>query len=114
MKTSAPEVDAHQAGSGRRGRRSCADPRRNGWFARFAAFDVPASSRTTRERLGCQPTGPGLVDDLRQPGLFRALTHGPIRACGTVSSGPAISTVTWEGPVSRPSARCQATDQRTS
>jgi nucleoside-diphosphate-sugar epimerase len=37
-----------------------------GWLARFAGHDVPASSEQTRERLGWQPTGPGLIADLEQ------------------------------------------------
>lgn len=37
-----------------------------GWLAMFAAFDMPASSALTRERLGWQPTGPGLIADLDQ------------------------------------------------
>jgi len=34
------------------------------WLARFAAADFPASSALTRERLGWNPTGPGLISDL--------------------------------------------------
>ncbi len=41
-----------------------------GWFARFAALDVLASSRRTRDALGWRPTGPTLLDDL--PGYFAA------------------------------------------
>lgn len=41
-----------------------------GWFARFAALDVLASSRRTRYALGWRPTGPTLLDDL--PGYFAA------------------------------------------
>jgi nucleoside-diphosphate-sugar epimerase len=37
-----------------------------GWFAMFAAADMVASSAQTREKLGWVPTGPGLLDDLRQ------------------------------------------------
>jgi len=37
-----------------------------GWLAMFAAFDMPASSAQTRQRLGWRPTGPGLVADLEQ------------------------------------------------
>lgn len=37
-----------------------------GWFARFAAIDCPASSKRTRELLGWQPKGPGLIADLEQ------------------------------------------------
>lgn len=36
-----------------------------GWFAMFAAADITASSRLTRQKLGWLPTGPGLLDDLR-------------------------------------------------
>jgi nucleoside-diphosphate-sugar epimerase len=36
-----------------------------GWFAMFAGVDMPASSAWTRERLGWNPTGPVLVDDLK-------------------------------------------------
>lgn len=41
-----------------------------GWFAGFAGADMPASSEHTRGRLGWQPTGPGLLDDLDQPGYY--------------------------------------------
>lgn len=37
-----------------------------GWLAGFAGLDLPASSALTRERLGWQPTGPGLIADLEQ------------------------------------------------
>jgi nucleoside-diphosphate-sugar epimerase len=37
-----------------------------GWLAVFAGLDLPASSAITRERLGWQPTGPGLIADLEQ------------------------------------------------
>jgi nucleoside-diphosphate-sugar epimerase len=37
-----------------------------GWLAMFADYDMPASSALTRERLGWQPTGPGLIADLEQ------------------------------------------------
>ena len=36
-----------------------------GWLALFAGMDLPASSALTRERLGWEPTGPGLIEDLR-------------------------------------------------
>jgi nucleoside-diphosphate-sugar epimerase len=42
-----------------------------GWFAHFAAMDVPASSQLTRERLAWQPKQPGLIADVDQPGYFR-------------------------------------------
>lgn len=37
-----------------------------GWMAMFVGFDLPASSRLTRERLSWRPAGPGLLDDLLQ------------------------------------------------
>lgn len=37
-----------------------------GWFGMFAAMDMPASSALTRERLDWQPSGPGLIADLKQ------------------------------------------------
>ncbi len=42
-----------------------------GWLAGFLALDVLASSALTRERLGWQPTHPGLIDDLEQGHYFR-------------------------------------------
>ena len=36
-----------------------------GWLGVFAAMDLPASSVVTRARLGWQPTGPSLIEDLR-------------------------------------------------
>lgn len=35
-----------------------------GWLGRFAAHDMPASSVLTRKKLGWEPTGPGLIEDL--------------------------------------------------
>lgn len=37
-----------------------------GWFAGFAAFDVPASSALTRTWLGWRPSQCSLLDDLAQ------------------------------------------------
>jgi len=37
-----------------------------GWLAMFAGFDMPASNVLTRQRLGWNPTGPGLIADLEQ------------------------------------------------
>jgi nucleoside-diphosphate-sugar epimerase len=37
-----------------------------GWLAMFAGHSVPASSAQTREQLGWQPTGPGLIADLER------------------------------------------------
>jgi nucleoside-diphosphate-sugar epimerase len=41
-----------------------------GWMAPFAQFDLPATSRITRERLGWAPTRPGLLDDLEHGTYF--------------------------------------------
>lgn len=41
-----------------------------GWFGHFAGADMAALSDRTRARLGWQPTGPGLLADLDQPGYF--------------------------------------------
>ncbi|GLS18894.1 NAD-dependent dehydratase [Labrys miyagiensis] len=37
-----------------------------GWLAMFAGRDMPASSAQTRQKLGWQPTGPGLLADLER------------------------------------------------
>jgi len=37
-----------------------------GWLAMFAAFDMPASSALTRQRLGWNPTGPTLIADINE------------------------------------------------
>lgn len=36
-----------------------------GWLAMFAGLDLPASSAKTRELLGWNPTGPGMIEDLK-------------------------------------------------
>jgi nucleoside-diphosphate-sugar epimerase len=41
-----------------------------GWLAGFLGLDSPASSALTRELLGWQPTGPGLIDDLDKGHYF--------------------------------------------
>lgn len=41
-----------------------------GWFASFAAMDVPASSARTREELGWHFTEAGLIADVDQPGYL--------------------------------------------
>ncbi len=43
-----------------------------GWFAHFAAADMPASSAKTRAELGWQPSGPALLPDIDRPIYFRA------------------------------------------
>ena len=35
-----------------------------GWLAMFAGYDMPASSKITREKLGWLPTGEGVIEDL--------------------------------------------------
>lgn len=35
-----------------------------GWLAGFVGLDIPASNVETRRKLGWNPTGPGLIDDL--------------------------------------------------
>lgn len=35
-----------------------------GWMGHFSTLDNPTSSALTRQRLGWQPTGPGLIEDL--------------------------------------------------
>ena len=37
-----------------------------GWFAMFAGLDLRASGAWTREQLGWEPTGPGLIADLQR------------------------------------------------
>lgn len=41
-----------------------------GWFAHFAAMDNLASSKRTREELGWQATGPGLIADIDRAVYF--------------------------------------------
>ncbi|MGA2672776.1 MAG: SDR family oxidoreductase [Terracidiphilus sp.] len=41
------------------------------WLARFAGLDMPASSGQTREKLGWNPTGPGLITDLENMQYFQ-------------------------------------------
>ncbi len=36
-----------------------------GWLGAFADMDLPASSALTRDRLGWEPNGPGMIEDLR-------------------------------------------------
>ncbi|MGK6318480.1 SDR family oxidoreductase [Sphingomonas sp. DT-204] len=43
-----------------------------GWLAMFVGLDLPASSAWTRERLGWQPTGPGLIADLERMDYSKA------------------------------------------
>jgi nucleoside-diphosphate-sugar epimerase len=40
------------------------------WFGDFAATDNPSSSDRTRNKLGWEPTHPGLLADLNGPGYF--------------------------------------------
>ncbi|HEV3048185.1 MAG TPA: SDR family oxidoreductase [Solirubrobacteraceae bacterium] len=48
-----------------------------GWLGAFFAFDVPASSGLTRERLGWQPVHVGLIEDLEQGHYFARSTLAP-------------------------------------
>ena len=41
-----------------------------GWFAHFAGAELSASSAQTRSVLGWEPTGPGLIADIDQPGYY--------------------------------------------
>ncbi len=41
-----------------------------GWFAHFAGIDAPASSAKTRQSLGWEPTGPGLLEDIDSAAYF--------------------------------------------
>jgi nucleoside-diphosphate-sugar epimerase len=43
-----------------------------GWLGAFAGLDLQASSAQTRERLGWNPTGPGLISDLENMQYFQA------------------------------------------
>ena len=36
-----------------------------GWLAMFAGLDMPATSALTQQRLGWEPTGPGMIADLK-------------------------------------------------
>ena len=40
-------------------------PAHFGWLAHFVSWDIPASSAQTRKQLGWNPTGPGLIADLK-------------------------------------------------
>ncbi len=43
-----------------------------GWLGFFVGLDIPASSAQTREKLGWNPTGPGLISDLQNMRYFPA------------------------------------------
>lgn len=42
------------------------------WLAKFATMDNPTSSAFTRQSLGWEPTGPGLLEDMRLNGYFNS------------------------------------------
>jgi len=46
-----------------------------GPFAMFASLDMPASSAWTRQRLGWDPKGPGLIEDLRNMDYGAVAAH---------------------------------------
>lgn len=41
------------------------------WFAHFASIDCPASSQKTREALGWDTKGAGLIEDINKAGYFQ-------------------------------------------
>lgn len=41
-----------------------------GWFAHFVSIDNPTSNTLTRDTLGWDPDGPGLLSDMRDGGYF--------------------------------------------
>jgi hypothetical protein len=43
-----------------------------GWFALFAAADLPASSRRAQELLGWTPKQPGLIQDVDRTSYFES------------------------------------------
>jgi nucleoside-diphosphate-sugar epimerase len=43
-----------------------------GWLGAFVGWDIPASSAQTREKLGWNPIGPGLIADLEQMRYFES------------------------------------------
>jgi nucleoside-diphosphate-sugar epimerase len=43
-----------------------------GWLGHFVGWDIPASSAQTREKLGWNPTGPGIITDLENMRYFPA------------------------------------------
>ncbi len=47
-----------------------------GWFAMFAGLDLRASGAWTREQLGWEPTGPGLIADLQRMNYSQLVTAG--------------------------------------
>ena len=51
-------------------------PAHFGWLAMFMALDMPASSARTRELLGWNPTGPGLIEDLKAMDYSKVATAG--------------------------------------
>ena len=51
-------------------------PAHFGWLAVFAGRDLPASSALSQERLGWNPTGPGLIADLEHVRYFETETVG--------------------------------------
>ena len=46
-------------------------PEHFGFMAHFVALDSPVTAAITRELLGWQPTGPGLLEDLEQDHYYR-------------------------------------------
>jgi len=48
-------------------------PEHFGYLARFVALDSPVTATITRQLLGWQPTGPSLLQDLRQDHYYRSV-----------------------------------------
>jgi nucleoside-diphosphate-sugar epimerase len=57
-----------------------------GWLALFVERDIPASSALTREKLGWNPTGPGLISDLENMRYFETKPDIPSVASVRTSS----------------------------
>jgi nucleoside-diphosphate-sugar epimerase len=48
-------------------------PEHFGFLARFVALDSPVTATITRQLLGWEPTGPGLLEDLEQDHYYRSV-----------------------------------------
>ena len=63
-----------------------------GWFGRFFGADASASNTLTRESLGWEPTGPGLLADLDAGHYFAADPRGGI---ATSHLGDRLDKLGW-------------------
>ena len=48
-------------------------PEHFGFMAHFVALDSPVTATITRDLLGCEPTGPSLLEDLEQDHYYRSV-----------------------------------------